>query len=207
MRVYRICRTAHRALDGEGARRYGGRWNEAGWALIYTSSSRALAALELLVHIDATDAPDDLILLTVELPDDALLEAVRPDDLPARWGAVPEHPACVARGTVWARGRASVGLRVPAAPIPEEENVLLNVAHPDFERIAVVAERRFTFHPRLLDSGPSRDHSNRSSSPSTVAPSADDGTVNPIGRAESPSRASTEASTESSYSPGFTPMR
>lgn len=150
MRVYRICRAAHRALDGEGARRYGGRWNEVGWALVYASSTRALAALEVLVHIDPTDAPADLILLTVTVPDDARLDAVRPDDLPAGWAAVPEHPACIARGTEWARGKSSVGLLVPAAPIPEEPNVLLNVAHPDFGRIAIVAERPFSFDPRLL---------------------------------------------------------
>lgn len=46
-------------------------------------------------------------------------------------------------------------------------------------------------------------HSNRSSSPSTVAPSADEGTVNAIGQAERPSRARTAGSTESSYPPGW----
>ncbi len=37
------------ALSGEGARLYGGRWNSPGRAMVYLSTSRALAALELRV--------------------------------------------------------------------------------------------------------------------------------------------------------------
>jgi hypothetical protein len=44
----------------------------------------------------------------------------------------------------------------------------------------------------------SRSHSSRSSSPSTVAPSAEEGMANPIGHAESSSLASVVGSTDSS---------
>ena len=46
---------ADRAFTGEGARRYGGRWNSKGFAVIYTSSSISLAILEVLVHIPIYD--------------------------------------------------------------------------------------------------------------------------------------------------------
>ena len=39
------------AFDGEGARRYGGRWNSKGTSIVYAASSLALAALEMLVHL------------------------------------------------------------------------------------------------------------------------------------------------------------
>ena len=39
------------ALSGEGARLYGGRWNSPGKSKVYLSTSRTLAALELLVHL------------------------------------------------------------------------------------------------------------------------------------------------------------
>ena len=48
---------AHRiasAFAGEGARRYGGRWNHKGIPIVYAAGSLSLAALELLVHLEST---------------------------------------------------------------------------------------------------------------------------------------------------------
>jgi RES domain-containing protein len=118
--------------------------------VVYTSTTRALAALEVLVHLDPVEAPRDLVLLTIEVPDDATVAAVATDELPSGWAEVAERHACQSRGSTWARGGMQVGLRVPAAPVPEEENVLLNPAHPDFSRVAIVAERPFRFDSRLL---------------------------------------------------------
>ena len=57
---YRIVQEhwAAKALDGEGARLYGGRWNLPGVAAVYLAESCALAALEVLVH-----APREALLL------------------------------------------------------------------------------------------------------------------------------------------------
>ena len=60
-------RRAATALDGEGARRFGGRWNPPGVALVYCSSSLSLAVLELLVHVEPLAAPDDLVAVQIEL--------------------------------------------------------------------------------------------------------------------------------------------
>ena len=80
MIVYRLCKAVHAALDGEGARLWGGRWNRAGRPMIYTAASPSLAVLEVLVHLDLPSAllPDDLRLLTIELPDDAALRRLDP---------------------------------------------------------------------------------------------------------------------------------
>jgi RES domain len=53
MLAYRLAkeRWAGTALDGSGAKAYGGRWNSPGTAILYASESIALAALELLVHL------------------------------------------------------------------------------------------------------------------------------------------------------------
>ena len=149
MLTYRICRRAFRALDGEGARLYGGRWNRPGSAVVYTSGSVALAALELLVHLSPADAPRDLVLVTVEIPDSVSREQVGAPGLPRNWAQSPEHPTCRARGQAWLAAATSAVLIVPAAPVPEEFNYLLNPAHPDFVRIHAVAERSFAFDPRL----------------------------------------------------------
>ena len=44
------------AFDGEGARLYGGRWNSPGRPAVYTAGSLALAALEVLVHMQSRKA-------------------------------------------------------------------------------------------------------------------------------------------------------
>lgn len=153
MRVYRLCRVAHRELDGEGARLYGGRWNTPGRPVVYTSTSLALAALEYLVHVDPADVPADIVALTIHVPDDAATDRVVATDLPAGWEQLAEPPACRDAGDAWLEAGRTLALRVPSAPVPEEENVLLNVRHPAMARVRVVAERAFFFDPRLIDDG------------------------------------------------------
>lgn len=150
MLVWRIARAPYAALDGEGARRYGGRWNSGGVAVVYASTTLSLAALEYLVHVDPEDVPADLVAMGIRLPDDPPGERVRLSDLPPDWNRVPDHPACVARGDAWAREARTLLLRVPSAVVPEEENVLLNPRHPDAARIRVDRSRPFAFDPRLL---------------------------------------------------------
>jgi RES domain-containing protein len=148
--VWRLARRAYQALDGEGARLYGGRWNAEGVAVVYASATLALAALEYLVHVDPPDVPDDLVALRVEVPDAAAVETVTPADLPADWNALDDHPACVARGGAWAAAGTALALRVPSAIVPEEGNVLLNPTHPDMRHVRVATTRPFAFDPRLL---------------------------------------------------------
>ena len=67
MLVYRVCSAKYANLDGEGARRYGGRWNSPGVAVVYTASSLALAVLETRVHLRRM--PIDYVRLTIEIQD------------------------------------------------------------------------------------------------------------------------------------------
>jgi RES domain-containing protein len=150
MLVWRITREPHQTLDGEGARLNGGRWNSEGMAVVYTSTTLALAALEYLVHVDPEDVPADLIAMRIEIPDDLPDERVSASDLPADWNEAPDHPACVRCGDAWAKGASTAILRVPSAIVPEEENLLFNPRHPDAGRITVIHTRPFVFDLRLL---------------------------------------------------------
>jgi RES domain-containing protein len=150
MECHRICRKAHRALDGEGARLHGGRWNSPGQLVVYASSTLALAALEFLVHLDSSEAPRDLLAIRSAIPDDLAVADVRLRTLPPRWHRYPAPDACREAGDVWLAARKTAILRVPAAPVPEEWNVLLNPRHPDFHRIKLAGERRFHFDQRLV---------------------------------------------------------
>jgi len=148
VRVFRLCRAGHRALDGEGALRVGGRWNSPGQPAVYASSTLSLAALEYLAHIEPALAPTDLVALTIELPDKPV-ERIQAHDLPADWHRIPEHPRCQALGDDWLTRGQSFGLLVPSAIIPSEQNLILNPRHPKFDQVKVVAERGFGFDPRL----------------------------------------------------------
>ena len=87
MRAFRLCRAAHPAYDGEGARRAGGRWNSKGTRVLYMSESRALAVLEILVHL-AAELPDKYVLGAAEIPDEVAVEQFAPEELPADWATL-----------------------------------------------------------------------------------------------------------------------
>jgi RES domain-containing protein len=149
MRVWRLGREVYPMLDGEGARRWGGRWNSRGTPVVYSAGSRALAILEYRAAVDVTEVPEDLSLAEIEVPDDLSVEVLPLDVLPADWRR-PIHERCREIGDAWAASRRSVVLAVPSALVPEERNYLINPAHPDVRVVRVVRARRFEFDPRLL---------------------------------------------------------
>lgn len=148
MRVWRISREAYPLLDGEGARRWGARWNSPGTAVVYTASTPSLALLESLVARDDEDVPEDLVLAAIDVPDGAAVERLSRDALPADWQA-PQHPRCRALGDEWAASKRTLVLAVPSAVLPEEVNYLLNPLHPAIRRCEAVSARRLSLDARL----------------------------------------------------------
>lgn len=149
--AWRIVKARHAAsaFDGEGARVEGGRWNSPGTAVVYTSQSAALAALEILVHLGRST----ILLAYVLIPctfDDALVSRVDRRRLPKNWRSYPAPPESQLVGDEWAKGGKSVVLEVPSAVIDTESNYLLNPKHPDFQDIRVLNPQPFAFDLRLL---------------------------------------------------------
>lgn len=149
MRVWRVCSKKHQRFDGEGARRYGGRWNHQGTSVVYTSGSLSLAALELFVHVDIDIAPVDLMAIQADVPDSLAIEAIKIESLPKDWRRYPEPETLKDIGTAWAAKASTVILAVPSVVIPEERNYLLNPAHRDFKRIRIHKPTPFRFDPRM----------------------------------------------------------
>ena len=151
MDAWRIVKAKHGddAFSGEGAFRYGGRWNPAGTRLVYVSASLSLATLEILVHL-RPGAPFAFGTFRIHF-DDSLLERLDPSDLPDEWREEPPSPSTQSIGDAWARSAHSAVLAVPSAVIPEERNFLLNPAHPDFSKITIDPMRPFALDRRLLD--------------------------------------------------------
>ena len=148
--VWRLCKRRHAALDGEGARLAGGRWNSRGTAVVYASASLSLAALELLVHCDPALLPDDLVALAIEIPDGLLARRIEAARLGRAWRRHPAPESLAQLGDAWARDRACAVLSVPSAVVPGERNFLLNPAHPDFRKIRAGRPKRFALDARLV---------------------------------------------------------
>lgn len=144
MIVYRLCKAVHAALNGEGARLWGGRWNSPGRPMVHAAASPSLAVLEVLVHLDlpAELLPDDLTLLTIEVPSDATIH--RLEMTPA------DEDGCLAAGDGFLGAGDALALMVRSAVVPQEWNALLNVGHADMARVVVPASEPFRFDPRLL---------------------------------------------------------
>jgi len=131
MFVWRVTRTGHaeQPLTGEGARRFGGRWNHVGTPVVYASGTLSLAVLEYLVNLPISDLPADLVSVEVQIPDD-----------------LPELKDI---GTDWSREAKTAILVVPSVVIPNELNYLINPAHPLTKRIKIVSVEPFALDARL----------------------------------------------------------
>jgi RES domain-containing protein len=142
---------AANAFDGEGARLFGGRWNSPGTRMVYTSDSRALAALEILIHLTPPTMTHPLHLIGVEIEPD-WIETIPNRKLPRQWTSAIISPATKQLGDEWIRSARSPVLRIPSVIIPQEDNFLLNPSHPALAHLHLVRGTIFSPDPRLLPS-------------------------------------------------------
>lgn len=149
--AWRIIKKKHKAsaFSGEGARRYGGRWNSKGVAVVYTSASPSLAALEMLVHLQAQEILRAYLLASISF-DKSLVEDLPASKLPGNWRKDPAPAALQAIGDRWVAQASAAILRVPSVLIDSEWNYLLNPNHPDFANCECGKTKAFRFDSRLL---------------------------------------------------------
>lgn len=136
------------AFSGEGARLYGGRWNQKGVSMVYTAGSQSLATLEMLVQDEPLRAR--YVMIPAAFPSRLKIERITANDLPADWRSLSAREATQAIGTAWAKKNSSAVLAVPSAVIPSEFNYLLNPLHPSFSKIEIGEPQDFATDPRLI---------------------------------------------------------
>ena len=150
MKLFRIAKARHiEDLTGEGARLNANRWNEKGTAVIYTSQSLSLAALEYLVHLPIVLAPA-LMYRIFEVPDEVKFSRVRTSSLPRGWNAMPFQDETSRMGSAWVKGGKTLMLRVPSVIVPGEFNFILNPGHLAFGKVKPGRPRPFIFDERIL---------------------------------------------------------
>lgn len=138
MKLYRITKQLFLTdLSGEGAKLYGGRWNNIGSCMLYCSTHLSLCVLELLVHMDYSFVPKDFGFIELELPDNFKLTQVPKQLLKEDWRHNPPLPITQNFGTNWLKSNKTIGLKVPSAVLPNEFNVLLNPLFSDYQNIKI----------------------------------------------------------------------
>lgn len=136
------------AFSGDGARRFGGRWNSPGVSMVYTAQSQALAALEILVNVESAELLKHYVVIEVVITP-SLITKIEIPVLPRNWRADPPPKTIRAIGDNWiAQGNSAV-LEVPSSVVPAESNFLLNPRHSDFHKLRISKPIAFRFDRRL----------------------------------------------------------
>ncbi len=149
--TYRLCKTKYAAtmFDGEGAFRFGGRWNSRGTRILYTAGSLSLAALEMLVHLNNEEILLSYSFATAEFEESLILPVEEFRTLPENWSDSPTPLEIQEIGDQWAQSKTSVVLKVPTSVLPVEFNYVINVGHADFSKVKLGKPQTFIFDERL----------------------------------------------------------
>ncbi|MFT5836760.1 MAG: RES domain-containing protein [Candidatus Azotimanducaceae bacterium] len=152
VRVWRLVKTTYAAsaFDGEGAFRFGGRWNSRGQRVVYTSGALSLAVLEILVHLDPSAYLPEMSAVAINLPMSEIKE-VSFSTLNEITGGLPWGMTQTRQwGNDWIKQTETIALKVPSALVPNESNYLINPMHAAFEKCRIEAPCAFPIDARLM---------------------------------------------------------
>ncbi len=137
-------------LDGQGAQKYGGRWNSPGHQVVYLSIDPALCVLEILVNLDLPIdlMPKDYELVCVEFQIKDNEHFLNRVEYP-----VYDFDHSQSLGDHWLTSMKTLTLAVPSVIMPESSNLLVNPQHPLMEHVSIQSKRDFKFDDRLLMDG------------------------------------------------------
>lgn len=151
MIVYRLCKQEHiNDLSGRGAEINGGRWNNKGIPALYTTCSRALAVLEVAVHVPLGIIPINYYMAVIEIPEGISITKMEIAALPPNWNRNPILKATQYLGDDFLNNGTHLALQVPSATVTADCNYVLNPRHPGFNELKVMAIEPFEFDSRLF---------------------------------------------------------
>jgi RES domain-containing protein len=136
MKIYRIARTEFCDVSGEGAKLYGGRWNLAGYPVLYGSASISAALLERLTVDPELFASERYTLYSIMEFDcpDKFIRKLSVAELPEDWNKIPFKKSTQEFGT----GLIQSGIlcfTVPSVVDKTSFNCILNPASKNFNEI------------------------------------------------------------------------
>ena len=136
MRLWRLTRSDHIALDGAGTLKHGGRYSPPGVPVVNFASEAGLAVLVALRYLpdNPADAPGDYVLGWTEI-----------DAIPERAGDADGDDAIREWVTDWLKESRSLLAALRSQVLPEADVVLMNPRHPDATHVPPLVTRPFSF--------------------------------------------------------------
>lgn len=151
MNIYRISTCTYIGdKTGIGAKKYGGRWNSKGTAVLYTSDSRALCTAEIAVHTPLGIAPKNFCILEMTIPSSIAILEMDLNELPKNWNVFPHSKSTQKLGDTFVSENKYVAIKVPSSVVMGDFNYVLNPSHPDFSKIEFKEVKPFSFDQRLF---------------------------------------------------------
>lgn len=148
MELFRLTKRKYQDdLRGTGAFLAGGRWNNMGIYLLYTSSSRSLAIVESLAHLTEVNNIEEYAMLVLYVPDDITRTSYTGKKLVKGWQNNFTYSQTV--GDTWAKENRSLILEVPSVIVPKEYNFLVNPLNKEYEKLKLIEIETFSFDSRL----------------------------------------------------------
>ena len=89
--------------------------------------------------------------LSIEIPDQLIMKQYTVDQLPIGWNQPRYHKVTPLRGDDWLKANDSLGLWVPSAVLPQENNLLINPNHNDFKKIKIKEVAPLKIDHRILN--------------------------------------------------------
>jgi len=150
LRLWRIVTGPHPIWSGEGARRFGQRWNPPGLPAIYAGTNFAVCLLEVMVHANRKSPPSAARCVEALVPEDVSRERFDPA-AHSGWDDLGNPAVARAFGKAWLAERRSAVLLVPSVVTGgRDTNAVVNPDHPDAARIVVGPEAPLRLDPRLF---------------------------------------------------------
>lgn len=147
MKVFRIALTQYCDASGEGAKRFGGRWNLSGNPALYAGASIASSLLERLTidpELFASDRYVKYSVMEINLPADHIFTP-SVEELPTGWNLIPPNQASMKYGTELLQS-GTLAFAVPSVVDSSSLNYVINPLSPHFSLI------EFKVYPLALDS-------------------------------------------------------
>ena len=140
MRLWRLTRADHVALDGSGPEKHGARWTSPGLPVINFASEAGLAVLVVLRYLpkDLSKIDHDYVLGWTDVD-------VQPERLPYQKDPLQKRRI----GDEWLQSGTSLLAVVQSAVLPEADIILMNPAHPEFASVPNLVTRPFSFEQCL----------------------------------------------------------
>ncbi|WP_373493542.1 RES family NAD+ phosphorylase [Aquiflexum sp.] len=156
MLVFRICleKYAYNLIASGKSNR----WNSSGNFVIYTSSNRALACLENVVHRSSEGLNSLFKVMVIQIDDEVQTTDIPEESLPENWHKKASYSLCQKIGDDWYREGKTAVLAVPSSIIPKEKVYIINTRHPYFlnNKIRLISIEDFVFSPRIKSENPDK---------------------------------------------------